>query len=499
MPKLPRYDSERALSTQAPNVQRNLDIAAQGGRDTQTLGKAAQKIAQVWQDAKDFSETLDASNSFDEGQRAIANRMQSDPEYRREQANEDMDVLYSESLQGFSNNEARMKWDVQARSATNAAKIRADGFYRQKELDHTKAQLVVAHNANLDKYLASPTDADLANQIALIQGAYDKGIVSEIFLENEKIKLESWPKLKALRVAESDPKAAMQMIENANYDPQEKKRMEKEILNVAKKVDLERELNILVRQEEGMNTIDEMMANPALSLDQKTLEINKAEHSGLIPKSFATSARRVVTSTKDVMATTSTPEFSQTIRMIYDANSRFDTSYTANKNKEYLKKLSDIKTHINNIQADGKIDRTDAQKLRQELLTATKKKQSEATQDLLHSSTYRDADEAFKSTVPSYMRDEALREYFYRTEGKTLSKEEAYVVRSQVADSLNTGNREKTLDVLDAMTEGKEISDEDVLALTGASEEDVIHTAEQNGISVEEVYTRLRLRLNNGN
>ena len=49
MARLPRYDSKLEMSTQAPNVMRDMEAEQRIGRSVATMGKAAKQIADVWQ------------------------------------------------------------------------------------------------------------------------------------------------------------------------------------------------------------------------------------------------------------------------------------------------------------------------------------------------------------------------------------------------------------------------------------------------------------------
>lgn len=129
------------------------------------------------------------------------------------------------------------------------------------------------------------------------------------------------------------------------------------------------------------------------------------------------------------------------------------------------------------------------------MTTATKKKQSEATQELRYTTKYRQADEMFKNTVPDYMRDEALRDFFYRTSGKDLSSEEAADIANQVADTLKGAARMEALGVIERLEKDETVSDDEILRITGYTHDQIVATGKTRGMTTAEVYAELRKRI----
>jgi len=499
MPRLPIPEiSGRRLSTQPISRQLDPNAASQSARGLQEISRAIGGVASAWQDAQDLDQTLTNQNKLEKETSDILKTGQEDTDYNNyEKYHTDLDKVFDSSLEGFTNSNAKNRFKPTANHHINSAKAQIDDMFRKKMISHTRVESLKQYEVNRDNFFRSGNVDFLNKQRNLTKDMFEKGFVNEEYVFNEDKRLQEWDYDRAVNDASINRDIALEKYKNDEYDVPDDRKDEllKEMKNVGDRSDLEKEISLLGTQNGKMQEIDNILDDPKVPYDNKALSINQAEHLGLIPKEYAISARRVIKSRKAINASTSTKESARVIRMIYDANQRFEKGYSAEKDRDYLKKLKDIKVHINDLNASGLLSIDESDKLRSELSTATKKKQSEATIDLLYSDKYKQADESFKNTMPSYMRDEALREYFYAVEGKTVSVEEGAKIANGIADSLNIRTREESLDMVDKVNSNDPIPNDEILSVTGYTVQDIEFTAQQEGMTVDEVYNQLRTGL----
>jgi len=220
MARLPNYDSQQGLTTQPGSVQRDINAEQQAGRNIQNIGKAAEDIANVWQDAKDFTETLRSQNILDNGQNEIFKKAQEDPDYENSAVyHEDLNRVREASLEGFSNNLARQKFQVTAQNQSAAASIKIDGLFRSKHIDYTKAEIIRSHEKNHAAYIAGDLTAK-GKQAELVSGAFEKGFVNAIFVANEDVKFLGWDYDRAIYDAQNgDAEEVARIVqEGKTYD-----------------------------------------------------------------------------------------------------------------------------------------------------------------------------------------------------------------------------------------------------------------------------------------
>lgn len=329
---------------------------------------------------------------------------------------------------------------------------------------------------------------------------------------------------------EKAPSSAIDMLNNGVFDdkisPEDKQAMlkasersvEAEIKgreDAAKKLLKKAELDKKQRQQEKQ---DEFVAGTlydnTVSDENKLKQLAVMELEGKITDGFASDARRVISTLKDVDAETNDDSFATIVQLINDANVQYGSNF---KSGEYLENVDNIRKQILNSQANGLISQKHATKLYNTVANMTSKTVSEATKALEYEGDYKTAIEIFDNSVNPTYRGTALRTYFDRSEGKAMNSAEQRELALQVADEVSNEKRmqaQKTVDSYissrraanarnvdikvnqsDTNVKNADISDADVMKKLGASEEDINYTMKQTGLSREEVFKKLRRKL----
>lgn len=163
--------------------------------------------------------------------------------------------------------------------------------------------------------------------------------------------------------------------------------------------------------------------------------IDKMELEGKLDNKTAAQARRVLSSEKALNNLTSSEHMSDIINQMYDLNAIQDTN-----SEDYLTGVRNLRDEILARQSEGKLSAQDAQKLDKQLRSLSAQKVAQSTQRV--GINFYDAKEKFNALAPQY-RGEAVRELFYRTDGKELSPAELNQHANNIIDEFNKRSRQK--------------------------------------------------------
>lgn len=240
----------------------------------------------------------------------------------------------------------------------------------------------------------------------------------------------------------------------------------------------------------------DLFADPEISYDQKTLELNKMDLNGLIRDEFAVEARRYLKSEKEINAATNSQAMAEIVTRMYDLNSIADSDPEG-----YLEGINSVRNDILGRRADGELDREDEIKLNQQMKSLMSAKVSDATNIVALS--FGEARKMIENQVPPELRGDAIRKLFYATEEDRIKAEgdkdkraglkAAYKAQArQIIDEVNFERRSKTVEkVIDFQ---KEDDTEEFLKSKGYTMDDVRETAKNHGITEDQVIERLRLQ-----
>jgi len=189
-------------------------------------------------------------------------------------------------------------------------------------------------------------------------------------------------------IAEKSPSKAKALLDSGKYDEalggdginkvnrliEHQTAHQRAMFNLAKAEENDR--MEMARIANAQSMLKDVINNPSLDADAKSLSIAKAELEQRIPQSFAEDARRYIKASEINIDTDQ--------RMIADIVQRmYDVNQIAQENpKQYQSGLMQIQSDIMNARADGKISKDMENKLIRQMTTITSNKNAEATRAL---------------------------------------------------------------------------------------------------------------------
>jgi hypothetical protein len=513
MAKLPGYDSKQGMTTDVGTVKRDIGAEMQTGKNITAIGKAAQDIATVWQDAKDFSETLTKQTADEKEINTILQEAEADPDHTN-------DAIYKERIraikdrmgEGFSSNIAQKKYSVFANNAVAAAEIKVDGLFRGKTIDHTKGQIVEQHEINKQLYIKTGDWQYQQKQKELVELARQKGFVNEIFTANETIKVDDWEKLRYLQVAETDPEAAVDMVKNSDMNPTEKAAALNNIKSIASQGDIKREIAATQQNIKTTTDIETFVDDPTKTYVEKLDAIEQAERFGY-PAKDVTRMKAYLTSKEKEAAQSHDKEFAMAVEMIGTLEgglkkpSKKDAPFK--DSLEYMRSVKDTKDFILDMHTKGRITLEEKNKLNESLAAKTATEAKHGMKSIGKDRSWLNPgnwfnysyDDARIDFQKQFNKNEAkvnaaMKRYFYAVEGEKLSGRERKDKMAEIVDVINGDARDATVAQMETIRKAvpKNLSDEEILKANGFSEDDVTYTMQQTGKSRQEVINHLRGR-----
>jgi len=246
----------------------------------------------------------------------------------------------------------------------------------------------------------------------------------------------------------------------------------------------------------GSSTAIDLVNNIEGTTLQKILEIDKLEASGQIRTKTATMARRVLKSQEAVDAVTNTEVMADMVQRVYDLNSIADTNA-----KDYLVGINNIKDEILELQANGELNSQDVEAINKQISTLTSAKLSTASQEV--GRDFRSSTKRFEAELPPQYRGEAIRNLFYRTNGKEdISREEYDKYTNEIIDNIKNQTRQKALEKTQEIIKLKPDEDFKTMSFLATTKnpqtgkqftiDDVRQTAKETGMTEQAVLDYLK-------
>lgn len=493
MGKLPGYDSQAGMTTQVGTAKRDLNAEAQGGRDIANLGKAVQQVNQVWQEAKDFKETLQSQGILDSGQREIFKRAQEDPDYENSALyHDDLAKVREASLGAFSSNRAKMRFMPTANNQTAAADIKIDGVFRSKLIDHTKADIIQSNKDNHADYIAGDLAAK-EKQALVVSTAFEKGFVTETFVVNEGIKLAQWDYDRAIADAQKDPFKTLANIDQYDIISGKKDDLVREIKQIAEMTVKVQEVAVLQTQAANQSQFQKDL-DAGMNISESLDRLDDGLERNTMDKDWVKSKRAAILSAKGIDAEMQVDYFYDVVKKINRANAQY-TAYKSSKNaKIYIKENNESLIMINEGRASGKLDKA-SEKL---LLARTFTKDIAAAEQDAGKNLIL-ATEHFEATLNQEEVPYAIVEYLKET-GKDSKK--ANAKQAAIVDKIQRDVRAKTNNDAQALvaevTQRREkqaaevLPEEAILKRFNVTEEEIENTMKTSGKTREDVIKHLR-------
>lgn len=252
------------------------------------------------------------------------------------------------------------------------------------------------------------------------------------------------------------------------------------------------EVEKIVNQQELLDRIE----SDESTTEEKMLDINKHELSGLINQEFAADARRYLESKEKINAITKNDTMADIVTRMYDLNSMADMN-----EKDYLRGVQNLRQEIMRKRAAGELSRDDEDKLSNQIKTLMSNKVSDATQTL--SLSFGDARKVIDTALPPDLRGVATRKLFYKVDEESqknpnMTREEQKALYTEhaaaIVDEINQERRAKALKVLDKKTPAEDDETALFLKAKGYSMDDVKETAKKYGLTEKQVIDRIKAK-----
>jgi len=220
----------------------------------------------------------------------------------------------------------------------------------------------------------------------------------------------------------------------------------------------------------------------------KRLKIDTMELDGDISKAVATKSRRVLTSAKAVQELTNSEEMGSIINQMYDLNATQEMD-----SEGYLLGVRNIKEGILDSQAKGDLSPSDAKKLNGQLKQLTAQKTAEATQRV--GINFYEAKEKF-NVLPPQFRGEAIRDLFYKTEGREDVSDAEYARHSNsIIDAFQRRSRLSAQETAKKAVQRTQAANTLFLTKHKITAEQLKSTAENRGLTEQQVMRALKEKL----
>lgn len=449
MPELPVFTSRRSLNTSGGN-RVDAQSAGEGGRILQGMGKLALSFSEdlmeyedKWDKAADVNEYTRARNERELGIADLMAKAKADPDHNNAEQyyNELEDLTKSETFFRKQNVKDRHSADTGFDKGMTNIKLRE--LFRGKMINHQRTEIQKDGAHAKQAYLESGEVMRanvLGTYLDRLKANRDSGFITEDEYQSESEGTKEWEYDRAMNDAGNNPEQLIDSMKTGQDYTSLNKKEKADVMSTARNTIIRhkqiRDMDVLKNQsvnESVFNT--SMFEDEDASVASKILLINKMEAEGKVSTSYATVARRYLKSTQDVDAETSAADISKVIRLMNDANVGYEEDFDQIK---YLKRIKSIR---NDIISTRNLSRRDRLSLQNRLDNSTQRKVAAATQEIGkfkdvkhgHGDIYVKANKFFKDAGLGHLEDEALRQFFYRTEGQEISETQAKEVMQQVA------------------------------------------------------------------
>jgi len=283
-----------------------------------------------------------------------------------------------------------------------------------------------------------------------------------------------------LGVMERSPEEAYKLMESQEI---------KEALAIKGGEDMIKEMKkiVKVQQDNQQFKIDKDQLNNAFNFDknednmtigQKLTELEDGAKAGRYSSKWAESKMQNLISSGD--AETRDDEYADFINTIYSLPAQFEVEGDSPK---FLNNVAELKEQIT---ASKNISRADKARLEKELLSAFKKPNAKAVEELTYETVYANAKTVFERNLPIDKRNKAMAMYFRKTQGMNLTPDQQDMKLNEVVNSIKNSDRKKAMELLGYEKDIKQVADE-----YGQDYNKLLAIAKERGLSVEIIRERL--------
>jgi len=492
-----RMLSERLVTNVTPDLSQ-----ANALNSLATVGQIFQKFKQKKDEAKINDFLVDSQIQMLEATKQWRVDNEGDP--TNKEATFALDKQYNDILGQYTSQIgalSRDQWVGVSRKLKDQFKLQNATWGMKQEVTNANTRIngSIKKNLNLASEYGINNDIDgaLANFSASVKALelFGDGVLGEETLrELLKDYKSDYMKSFITGMAGENPGRAMDLLSDESVindidDIEAMKDLKKIILKAQK----EQEIGSELQQFEAQRAFNESMGE--MNLAQQLATLDQGINLGTFDKKWAESKRATLLSDKGIDATTQKDYEYDIIQSIADITATYGVNKEKQENaRDYLRGIRNVEIKINNGLAHGKLNRSVTNKLLKSLHNKTT---AEATQNAIDNASWgfrlNDARDLFKKTLKGFIgtdnQGEALREFFYRTDGKDLDDKKKKEIAIDIADEIRTKTRQEVFNEYDKKIEGT--LDEQAKAL-GTTMEKVRDTAKIYKMTEQEVIDKLR-------
>lgn len=504
MGKLPTYDSKVDLTTQPGVAQKSMDVAQQTGKNIQMAGKVVSGVQEVWQKAKDFSDTLKAKNQYSEEARKIEEEAKRDPDPDNDQTYRDrLKEARDKSLEGFNNNLARQAWQAEVDNLALQGNIKIDSEFWGKRIDKTVGDLNISREQNKMEYINTGDDHYIIEQKNNIEIAYLNGFISAKDRADRLNAIDTeWGKGRILKIAEDDYEGALWIVDNDNkMDAKEKATMKENIKTIHNQKRIKQEIEVADAEQKTVDDVRTIVKNDEYSYVAKLDAIQK---SGL-KDSDKKKMKEYLDSADRINATTYNDSIRETMSKIGELQSAVTRKSKKGDMLDYLKRIKEVRDYIIEQRTLGRLTQEDEDALNKEINEKIVPEEGYAMEKIRKNATwgwysYNDAADDFDTLFNDNITNsnEAMREFYNRVIGKNYKQGELKQIANEVFYEVSARIRQRTVSELTgeeskalkgAMTDG------DIMDHFNFSEADIEYNMKKHGVTRQQVIDNLRSKL----
>ncbi len=281
-------------------------------------------------------------------------------------------------------------------------------------------------------------------------------------------------------LSERSPDQAMKLLENEQIKSslqvkggEDMVKEMKRLMNVQKDT---QKLKIEKQQLENSFSFDKAQEN--MTLGQQLTDLESGALTGKYNEKWAKNKREMLLSSSQ--GETNADAMNEFISAIYLIPEMYENS---GESKDFINNVSELRA---NIVGSKELSNSDKKKLEKELISAIKKPQAKAIEEISSETIYANAKRVFERTLPIEKRSLAMVEYFRKTQGIELTPDQQKVQLNGIVEKIQSNGREQAKTIMNKKNEIKKVAEE-----FGVDYNKLQAIADRKGLSVEIIRERL--------
>lgn len=263
MAKIPIYNSESRLTTEAPSVRVSPQVFGQEGRALQDVGKVVQETADVFHKANQTAEYTKAQADATKALYEMRLEYENDTDYKTmsERYQKRLQEIKESVLSNVGDPVVKNTLDLELDNDSAIEMIKVSQASRKRMIDDTKANIVYSID-NIAKMYSMETNPakkqDLYSRaVSILDSNAESGIIDKETAAKEKVKLgDKFDKQQALDDMKADPAGMLDLLKSGYYknlDPETKKEVENAAIKLSRQQKKDAKIAIKEQNEKTFN------------------------------------------------------------------------------------------------------------------------------------------------------------------------------------------------------------------------------------------------------